>query len=144
MSQTTGIELTDDLKKEIKILGDQENKEVGTNRQRKEKDEQNRKKKREKKEDNKIGLLKKDFHNMKQYKDLANVSSKSSFLNPTNVKYLNNVLFGGENMNNHELNKTLLVDYMQADTDNKKKKKKSKVRMIKRRKRTNRRPLAKA
>ena len=143
MSESTGIELSDDLKKEIQGLEREENA-INTNREIKEKDEKNRKKKREKKEDNKISLLKKDFHNMKQYKDLANVSSKSSFLNPTNVKYLNSVLFGGENMNSHELNKTILVDYMQADTDNKKKRKKSKVRMIKRRKRTKRRPLAKA
>ncbi|CAI2387485.1 unnamed protein product [Moneuplotes crassus] len=107
VSEETGIPITDDLKKEVAGLAEMEN--LKTRREQKLEEEQNIKKKRVKKEeDKKIGVLKKNFHNMKQYKNLAHVSSKSSFLNPTNVKYLNEALFGNGKLNNHLLNKTIL------------------------------------
>lgn len=143
LSEETGIPISDDLKKEVEGLEEQE-KSLKTKRQLKEEQEKDHKKKRQKKEDQKIVALRKDFHNMKAYKDLAVVSSKSSYLNPTNVKYLNNALFGGGRLNNHELNKTMLVDYLKPDMDGKHKRKKSKKRMINRRDRKRKRPLAKA
>jgi len=142
MSEETGIPITDDLKNEMKGLEEAE-RAMMTKRELKLKDEKNVKKKRLKKaEDKKIGALKRNFHNMKQYKDLANVSSKSSFLNPINVKYLNKALFGEGKLNNHELNKTMLVDYMTPDSTNKKTKKKGKVRQVKRRNKKRKRTLA--
>lgn len=133
LSKETGIEITDELKKEVEGFEEFE-KAMTTKRQDKEEQEQNRKKKREKKADDlKIGALKKDFSNMKAYKDLVNVSSKSSFLNPMNVKYLNNALFGEGKLNNHELNKTIMIDYLKPDSDIKRKRKKGKKRQVKRR-----------
>lgn len=144
LSEETGIPISDDLKKEVEILDDQE-RALKTKRQQKEENEQNLKqKKRKKKEgDKKIQALKKDFHNMKAYKDLANVSTRSSYLNPTNVKYLNNALFAGGRLNNHELNKTMLVDYLKPDSDKKSKKSKSRSRHVNRRSKKRKRPLAK-
>lgn len=141
VSEETGIPITDDLRKEVAGLEEMEK--TKTRRELKLEDEQNIKKKRLKKEaDKKLGGLKKNFHNMKQYKNLANVSSKSSYLNPTNVRYLNEALFGDGKLDNHQLNKTILVDYMAPDRDNKKKRKKGKTRQVKRRNRQRKRPLA--
>jgi superfamily II DNA/RNA helicase len=143
ISEETGIEISDELKKEVEGLEETE-RSFKTKRQQKEEQEKNRKsKKREKKEDAKIVALRKDFHNLKQYKDLANISTKSSFLTTTNVKYLNNALFGEGTLSNHELNKSILVDYLRPDGNKKKTKKKGKVRQVKRRDKKRKRPLAK-
>lgn len=143
MSEETGIPISDELRKEVEGLEETE-KDLRTKRQVKEGEEQNIKKKRIKKqEDKKIGELKKDFHNMKEYKNLANVSTRSSFLNPNNVRYLNNALFGLGQLNNHQINKTILIDYLKPDTDIKKKRKKSNVRHIKRHNKKRKRTLAK-
>jgi ATP-dependent RNA helicase DDX24/MAK5 len=142
MSEETGIPISEELRKEVEGLEETE-KEVLTRRQLKESDEQNIKKKRiKKKEDKNIGELKKDFHDMKQYKNLANVSTRSSFLNPNNVKYLNNALFGLGQLNNHQINKTILIDYLKPDLDMKKKKKKSNKRQINRHSKKRKRTLA--
>ena len=142
MSEETGIPISEELRKEVEGLEETE-KEVLTRRQLKESEEQNIKKKRiKKKEDKNIGELKKDFHDMKQYKNLANVSTRSSFLNPNNVKYLNNALFGLGQLNNHQINKTILIDYLKPDLDMKKKRKKSNKRQINRHSKKRKRTLA--
>jgi ATP-dependent RNA helicase DDX24/MAK5 len=143
LSEETGIPISDEIKKEVEGLEEHE-KSMQTKRQLKEGHEGNRKIKRKKKEDEKIVNLRRDFHNMKKYKDLANISTKSSFLNPTNVKYLNNALFNEGKLNSHELNKTILVDYLTPDGDKNKKKKKGRTRHVHRRDRKRKRPLAKA
>jgi superfamily II DNA/RNA helicase len=144
MAEETGIAISDELKEELEALREALRDPEKTKRERKEDEEQNGKRKREKKELAKsIGELKKDFHDHKKYKDLACVSSRSSFLNPTNVKYLNRVLFENQPATNHELNKNILVDYLRADNDKKFKRKKSKVRHIKRHSKQRKRPLAK-
>jgi superfamily II DNA/RNA helicase len=143
MSEETGIPISEELRKEVEGLEETE-KEVLSRKQMKESDEQNIKKKRiKKKEDKNIGELKKDFHDMKQYKNLANVSTRSSFLNPNNVKYLNNALFGLGQLNNHQINKTILIDYLKPDLDIKKKRKKSNKRQINRHSGKRKRTLAK-
>ena len=143
MAKETGIEISDDLKEELDALMEAEG-EPQSRRELKQEEEQNIKRKRLQKEQRKsIGELQKDMSNMKKYKDLASVSSKSSFLNPTNVKYLNKILFEEEAPDNHALNKNLLVDYLRPDFDKRFKGKKSKVRHIKRHKKTRKRPLAK-
>jgi ATP-dependent RNA helicase DDX24/MAK5 len=143
ISEETGIPISDDLKKEVQGL-EETQKSMQTKREMKLEAEQNIKKKRVKKqEDKKIGSLKKDFHNMKAYKDLAHVSSRSSYLNPTNVKYLNQALFGEGKLNDHEMNKTILVDYLKPDADLNKKRKKGKVRQVKRHSKKRKRTLAK-
>lgn len=49
--------------------------------------------------------LRKKKGDLKKTTNLMKIGTTSSFLNPSSVKYLNEIVFGGKAAKNHELNK---------------------------------------
>lgn len=71
------------------------------------------------------------------------VGTTSSYLNPSSVKYLNEIVFGGSAAKNHELNKQITLDHYRINVEKKSNIKKGKTRFRKTRKhKTRHHPLA--
>lgn len=55
--------------------------------------------------------LRKKKGDLKKTTNLMKIGTTSSFLNPSSVKYLNEIVFGGKAAKNHELNKQITLDH---------------------------------
>lgn len=126
LSKETDIEIPPEMRNEIEGLEKKENEQKN-------------------KRDQKAAAKKKERRSrgdMKASTSLNNVGKTSSYLNPDSVKYLNTMLYEGENQD-HAMNKAITIDYTRQEVEEYKKKKTEKVRYRKdRRKKRKRHFLA--